>query len=83
MIVVLPSAWRDGMLRALLLTFALAGAVAYVPSAVLNLRAGTPGLLAVQTLLYLVVLAACFLPRLGYHPRALMMLAAWTIFSAA
>jgi signal transduction histidine kinase/ActR/RegA family two-component response regulator len=63
------------MLRALLLTFALAGAVAYVPSAVVNVRAGTLGLLAVQTVLYLVVLAASFLPRLGYFPRALMMLA--------
>jgi signal transduction histidine kinase/ActR/RegA family two-component response regulator len=75
-IVVPPSSWREGMLRALLLTFSLAGMVAYVPGAVLNVRAGTLGLLAVETILYLVVLAAFFLPRLGFGPRALMMLGA-------
>jgi hypothetical protein len=69
------SSWREDMLRALLLTFALAGMVAYVPSALLGVRACRMGLLAIETVLYLVVLAAFFLPRLGFGWRALLLLA--------
>jgi signal transduction histidine kinase/ActR/RegA family two-component response regulator len=71
------------MLRALLLTFVLAGMVAYVPGAVVAVRSGTLGLLALETLLYLVVVLAYFLPRLSFATRALLVLAVVYTLGAA
>jgi len=63
------------MLRALLMTFVVAGVVAYVPSVLLALRDGHLGILAVDTVLFGAVLLAFFLPRLAFGTRALVMLA--------
>jgi signal transduction histidine kinase/CheY-like chemotaxis protein len=70
------SSWREAMLRALLLTFLLAGLLAYVPSALLAVRTGHPGDLVVDTVIYLAVVLAFFMRRLGFAMRALVMLAA-------
>jgi signal transduction histidine kinase/ActR/RegA family two-component response regulator len=69
------SSWREGTLRGLLLTLALAGLGAYVPAVVLALEAGQVMVAAVDTLLYAGVLLACFLPRLAFRMRALGLLA--------
>jgi signal transduction histidine kinase len=63
------------MLRALLLTFLLAGLVAYVPSALLAVRTGHPGVLIADTVIYLAVVVAFFARRIGFAVRTLVMLA--------
>jgi len=69
------SSWREGTLRGLLLTLALAGLGAYAPAVIMAARSGDAIGATVDTLLFAAVLLACFLPRLAFRTRAMGLLA--------
>jgi signal transduction histidine kinase/ActR/RegA family two-component response regulator len=63
-------AWRGKILRAVLLSAAILGTIAYIPSVLLSIRFGIWSIAVADTIAWIGILSLYFSPRLSYEWRA-------------
>ena len=65
---------RERLLNLLLLTCTIAGGVVYLAATIQIFHEGITGMIPVYTVLYIILVAITFLKKLGFYPRAIILL---------